>query len=71
MDKPTISYATHASTSPEAEIATLAAVYSFVLRKKAGGSDAGENDARKVKDACTAEKEVYPNLNCYPTSVLC
>jgi hypothetical protein len=46
---------------PEAEPSVLANVYSFVIgrsqaRRKAGGSDAGENDARKVKDACTAEE---------------
>jgi hypothetical protein len=29
-----------------------------LLLKKAGGSDAGKDDARKVKDACTA-KEKY------------
>ena len=62
MSSPRITYAHHPSTSPEAEIAMLVAVYSFVLRsskakKKAGGSDAGGDDARKVKDACTAEEK--------------
>jgi hypothetical protein len=58
---PRIVYRARDDATPEAEIATLAAVYSFVLRssqakKKAGGSDAGESDTRKAKDACTAEE---------------
>jgi len=62
MSNPRVTYAPRSDATPEAEVSTLANVYSFVIgrsqaRRKAGGSDAGENDARKVKDACTAEEK--------------
>ena len=57
-----VRYTPCSDAKPKAESSALAAVYSFVIgrnqaRRKAGGSDAGENDARKVKDACTAEEK--------------
>jgi hypothetical protein len=62
MSKPCIGYTARPDASPEAESSALAAVYSFIIKssqakKKAGGSCAGENDARKVKDACTAAEK--------------
>ena len=61
MNSSRITYTARPDAMPEAEPSVLANVYSFVIgrsqaRRKAGGSDAGENDARKVKDACTAEE---------------
>ena len=56
---PRIVYRANEDATREVEISALASVYAFVLscKEKAGGSDAGENDARKVKDACTAEEK--------------
>jgi hypothetical protein len=60
VGKPAISYAPHASATQEAEASVLSAVYAFVIKssqakRKAGGSNAGQDDARKVENACTAE----------------
>jgi hypothetical protein len=62
VDRPSISYAQHASVTSEAEASVLSAVYSFIIKssqtkRKAGGSNAGGDDARKAKDACTAEEK--------------
>jgi hypothetical protein len=62
MGKPRISYSPHPAATTDDELTALAAIYAFVIKsseamKKAGGNDAGEDDARKVKDACTAEKK--------------
>jgi hypothetical protein len=58
--EPCIGYTGRPDVTPESELSTLTNVYKFVIdsqaKKQAGGDDAGENDARKVKDACTAEE---------------
>jgi hypothetical protein len=46
-----ISYAPRTDATPEAELSALVNIYRFVLdcqaKKKAGGSDAGEDDAER------------------------
>jgi hypothetical protein len=59
---PQITYTQYPSAAAEAEASVLASVYRFVTRssqakRKAGGSDAGEDDARRIKNACTAEEK--------------
>jgi hypothetical protein len=60
MSSPHVTYTARPDSTPEASV--LAAVYSFVIKcsqakRKAGGSDAGEDDARRIKNACTAEEK--------------
>jgi hypothetical protein len=60
MSEPPIIYTPDPDTTPAAEQGALANVYWFVIdqaKRKAGGSNAGGDDARKVKDACTAEEK--------------
>ena len=57
-----VSYAPRPDATPEGELQALAAVYGFVIKRsqaerKAGRSDAGEDDARRIKNACTAEEK--------------
>jgi hypothetical protein len=59
---PAISYTPRFDAAREAEISALAAEYSFAIRtsqakNKAGGSSAGEDDAREIKNACTANEK--------------
>jgi hypothetical protein len=60
MSEPLIDYTPRPDATSTGELGALAAVYKFCMssqaKKKAGGSNAGENDARKVKDVCTAEE---------------
>ena len=61
MSEPLIAYTPRPDATSASELGALAAIYKLCLssqaKKKAGGSNAGENDARKVKDACTAEEK--------------
>jgi len=52
VSKPAISYALHASASPDAEISALRNVYSFVTKssrakRKARGSSGTDNDEKQ------------------------
>ena len=54
MGKPAISYAPHASATPEAEASVLSAVYLFLIKSKqakgkAGGSNGSDNDERQER----------------------
>ncbi len=53
MSKAKIVYSSRPDTTPESELATLAAVYAFVLeaqsRKKAA-EQSGQDDAKEVED---------------------
>jgi hypothetical protein len=56
MSEQRIIYAPRPDATPEAEIATLAAVYKFVLHchaKKEAAPESRPDDARKDQDACT------------------
>jgi len=60
MSKPRITYTQRCDSTRGAEVAGLANLYSFVLKRsqvkrKAGVAPAGSNDARKVENARTAE----------------
>jgi len=54
VSKPAISYALHASASPDAEISALRNVYSFVTKssrakRKARGSSGTDNDEKQER----------------------
>lgn len=62
MDKPGIIYRPRPDATPEAELQALATVYEFIIessqgKEKAAGTSGGEDDAKEIKNACTAKSK--------------
>jgi hypothetical protein len=62
MSGPVITYTPRPDATSQTERSTLANVYAFAIKSsqakiKAGGSNAGPNDATEVENACTANEK--------------